>query len=199
MIDSDDFGRWLRDHRIQLGLTQQQLADRMYVSHVAISHWENNKRLPDVGTLTRLAACLGVSDVELLDAMHSPLDPPSIILVDDEEIILKGSLHAVSEAVPEAHVFAFSNAQDAMDFARNNDVDIAFLDIELSGDSGLDLADRLKSMHPRINIIYVTAYSEYMGHAWQQNASGYVIKPLTVDRVRQELRNLRSSIWGLQL
>lgn len=199
MIASEEFGRWLREHRIRLGLTQQQLADRMFVSHVAISHWENNKRLPDVGTLTRLAQCLGVSDVELLDAMRSPGDPPCIILVDDEEIILTGSLHVISEAVPDAQVFAFSTASDALEFARVNDVDVAFLDIELSGSSGMDLADQLLQMNPRLNVIYVTAYSEYMGRAWLQDASGYVIKPLTAERVRQELHNLRHSVWGLQL
>jgi len=196
---SEEFGRWLREQRSRLGLTQQQLADRMFVSHVAISHWENGKRLPDIGTLTRLAQCLGVSDAELLAAIREPGDPPTVILVDDERIILTGSLHVVSEAMPDAQVFAFSDPAEAMDFAKSNDIDIAFLDIELSGDNGLALADRLLALHPNMNVIYVTAYPEYMGNAWLQNASGYVIKPLTVERVLKELQNLRHPVRGLSL
>jgi len=197
MIISEEFGRWLRDQRTRLGLTQQQLADRMFVSHVAISHWENGKRLPDISTLTRLANCLGVSDTDILNIMHEPFDPPTVILVDDEKIILTGSLHVLEEVMPDIQVFAFSTAEKALEFARANQVDVAFLDIELSGENGLALADQLMELNPLLNIIYVTAYPEYMSNAWLQNASGYVMKPLTVERVTKELQNLRHPVRGL--
>ena len=68
---------------------------------------------------------------------------------------------------------------------------LAFLDIELGKTSGLDLCRALLDINPRTNVIYLTAYIEYSFDAWSTGASGFMLKPLTPEGVRAQLKNLR--------
>ena len=56
-----EFGENIRKAREKLGITQQTLADRLYVTRQAVSRWENGSRYPDLLTAKRLADFLKVS------------------------------------------------------------------------------------------------------------------------------------------
>nr|MCR5101351.1 response regulator [Butyrivibrio sp.] len=72
--------------------------------------------------------------------------------------------------------------------------DIAFLDIEMRTINGIDFAEKLILLNPNINIIFVTGYKNYMADAFAMHVSGYITKPVTEDKVRNELNNLRYPI-----
>jgi DNA-binding LytR/AlgR family response regulator len=165
----------------------------------AISRWENGERLPDITMLSKLANCLETDVSEMLAAASTLDDQLTVILVDDEEIILAGGLHTLTEALPEAQIFGFSDAEEALNFARDERVDVAFLDIELSGESGLVLAEKLTKLNRLTNIIFLTSYSEYMDDAWKRHASGFILKPLSIQRVLDEMADLRHPIKGKTL
>ncbi len=59
-------GKRIMANRKRLGLTQDQLAERLGVTAQAVSKWENDQSCPDIGTLPKLAALFGVSTDELL-------------------------------------------------------------------------------------------------------------------------------------
>ena len=63
--------------------------------------------------------------------------------------------------------------------------------------SGLDVCRELLEIDPRMNVIFVTGYREYALDAWETGACGFLIKPLTVDKIRQRLSALRFPIGGL--
>ena len=65
-MNVSQIGRFISQRRAALGLTQAQLAQRLDVTDKAVSKWERDKSLPDVGLLSRVAAELRVSVVELL-------------------------------------------------------------------------------------------------------------------------------------
>lgn len=65
-IDREKFGAFVAARRKELGLTQQELADKLFLSNKAVSKWETGQSLPDIGLLEPLAQCLGVSVAELL-------------------------------------------------------------------------------------------------------------------------------------
>lgn len=65
-IDKEKFGAFLARLRKEKGLTQKELAERLFVSDKAVSKWERSLSLPDVALLLPLADCLGVSVTELL-------------------------------------------------------------------------------------------------------------------------------------
>ena len=117
-----------------------------------------------------------------------------IIAVDDERIALEGLLDVISEAAPEAELNGFEYPEDALDFAGEHDCNIAFLDVEMAGMSGVELAEQLKLRNPDINIIFATGFEEYCKEAYELHASGYLTKPITVEKVRKELYDLRRPI-----
>ena len=70
-------GNVIRYRRKQLGLTQEELAERVYVTPQAVSQWENGKTLPDPFNLSAIADALGIGKAQLvgeLDGQRPPLD-----------------------------------------------------------------------------------------------------------------------------
>lgn len=115
----------------------------------------------------------------------------TIIAVDDEKLALEALRDAIKEAEPTAQVFQFRSGVTALDFARKSECGIAFLDIQMNGMSGISLAKCLKINNPKVNIIFTTGYSDYTGDAIRLRASGYVMKPVTAEKIREEIDNLR--------
>ena len=117
-----------------------------------------------------------------------------IIVVDDERIALEGLLDIIGEIVPDAEVNGFEYPEDALAFAELYECNIAFLDVEMAGMSGIELARRLKQCNHDINIIFATGFDEYYKEAYDLHASGYLTKPITADEVKRELDDLRRPI-----
>ena len=61
-----ELGQQLKAHRKELGISQDELAEKIFVSRQSISNWENNKTYPDIHTLLLLAETFGVSLDELI-------------------------------------------------------------------------------------------------------------------------------------
>lgn len=121
-----------------------------------------------------------------------------ILIVDDEKLILMALREAVEQAFPGDPTVCFANAEDALAYAQSTPVDVALLDIELSGMSGLELALKLKELHGKTNIIFVTGHANYMGHALSMHASGYVLKPARAEDIIRELEDLRYPVQQSQ-
>ena len=117
-----------------------------------------------------------------------------IMIVDDEPLILRGEALLVQRVLPDADVRVFSSQQEAKHFVEISKVDVALLDIEMPGMSGVELARILKKTQPEINIIFVTAYDHYYADAMQMHASGYLVKPLREEALLEELRDLRHPV-----
>lgn len=114
-----------------------------------------------------------------------------VIAVDDERLALNNIVKLLRQALPDAEVIPFGTPGDAFDYLGRNAVDIAFLDIEMGQLSGIALAKRCKELCPKVNIIFVTGYSEYMIEAFRLHASGYLMKPVLLEDLKAELQNLR--------
>jgi len=191
------FGQRIRSLRTEKGLSQQQLADLIYVTRKTVSNWESGNRMPDITMLSRLAECLGVETYELIDVLNGPDTPPNVIVVEDEPVILKGFVHILSDTLPETQTIGFQTGADALHFAAGNRIAVAFLDVELCGESGIDLARRLLDINPRTNIIFLTGHTEYTGEALDLHCSGYLLKPLTPEKILREIVHLRHPVRGL--
>lgn len=118
----------------------------------------------------------------------------NIIAVDDEELALEGLLDAIRQAAPEAEVHGFSYPEDALAFADGHPCAVAFLDVEMAELDGVELAEQLKARNPDVNIIFATGFDQYRGAAFDLHASGYLTKPITAEKVRRELQELRRPI-----
>ena len=185
------FADTLRKLRTKKGLSQKQLSKQMMVSEAAISRWENGSRLPDAAMIARLARVLEVDVSMLLYTADVSEKSPNIIMVDDSKSFLYDSMAVLEEVLPNATIAGFIWAKEAVEFARANRVALAILDIELGTDSGLDLCRTLLEIHPRTNVVYLTAYPDYSLDAWDTDACGFMVKPLTPEDVRRQLHKLR--------
>jgi two-component SAPR family response regulator len=113
------------------------------------------------------------------------------IAVDDEALML-GALVAAIKASPDiTEVTKFSNCEEALAFAKNNAIDIAFLDINMRGMGGLVLAEKILDACPDCRIIFCTGYEEYAVPAFKLHASGYLMKPISAEDVQGEIDNIK--------
>jgi two-component SAPR family response regulator len=117
-----------------------------------------------------------------------------ILCVDDEELALQMLEMSIKKAKPDADVTAFDDQDELIEEAKNNGCDIAFLDIHMRGTNGVEVAKKLKEINPKMNIIFVTGFSEYAGDAMRMHASGYIMKPVNKAKVEKELADLRFPI-----
>ena len=185
------FAETLRKLRTARGLSQRELAEQMFVTRPTIARWENGTRLPDALMIARLSQCLGIDVTMLLSVAAESDDAPNVIMVDDQKIILNGGLPVLEEVLPNAVVTGFTRPSEAIEYAKANRVALAFLDIELGKTSGLDLCRTLLEINPRTNVVFLTAYSGYSLDAWSTGASGFMLKPLTPEGVRAQIKSLR--------
>ena len=185
------FAETLKKLRTNKGLSQQDLAMRMYVARSTVARWESGSRLPDAMMISRLSQCLGTDINTLLSAVAESDEALNVIMVDDRKIFLSGALPILEEVMPGATITGFVRPSEAIEYAKANRIALAFLDIEIGKTNGLDLCRTLLTLNPRTNVVYVTAHIEYSFDAWSTGASGFLLKPITPETVRAQLKNLR--------
>lgn len=188
---SQTFSKALKKLRTEKGLSQQALANKMYVTRPTIARWESGTRLPDAMMIKRLSEILGVNVNFLLSAAAQSDECPNVIMVDDRKVVLSGGIKVLEEVIPNANVTGFTDTEEAIEYAKRNTIALAFLDIEIRNMSGFDLCKILLEINPHTNVVFLTAFSDYSLDAWGTGASGFMLKPITVDGVKEQVKNLR--------
>lgn len=109
------------------------------------------------------------------------------ILVDDEPLALR-DLHEVLKRVkPKCELACFTTVRGAIDYAKEHEIHVAFLDIEMGSVNGITLAKVLKELWPEMSVIFVTSHVQYAVEAFQIHATGYLLKPVDENDLRREL------------
>ena len=97
------------------------------------------------------------------------------ITLDDEPLALRQMTDYIEKTPFLALEGSFENAFDAMDFLRDNEVDVMFVDINMPDLSGMDF---VKSLENGPKVIFTTAYSEYALEGFRVDAIDYLLKPI---------------------
>lgn len=118
-----------------------------------------------------------------------------ILIVDDEEYMRDDLREALERVTSGDNKYYFAGEYDsAMKLVEERPFDVAFLDIQMPGKNGLTLAESIKRHNPKINIVMLTAYSEYALEAFKLYVSGYLLKPVMDEDLREVFDNLRTPI-----
>ena len=112
----------------------------------------------------------------------------NIIYVDDEKLQLTNFRLTVEEVSMIDSLETFGEGEAALAWAGEHPVDVAFLDIEMHGMNGIELASRLKQIDDSIQIVFVTAYRQYALEAYGVDAIGYLLKPYLSEDIEKHLR-----------
>lgn len=120
------------------------------------------------------------------------------LLIDDEEPALWDLKEVLEEADEDCDLACFTSPARGLKNARETMYDIAFLDIELGTMNGLTLARQLKEIQPKMHIIFVTSYEQYAVDAFAIHATGYLLKPVSLEDVKRELTFLYQESSGGQ-
>ena len=113
------------------------------------------------------------------------------IAVDDEALMLRALVNAVSASPDIRDVVPFSDCEQALDYVKTNPVNVAFLDINMRGMGGLALAEKIVASRPDCKIVFCTGYEEYAIPAFKLHASGYLMKPISAEDVQGEIDNIK--------
>lgn len=113
------------------------------------------------------------------------------IIVDDEPIMLRRFVR-LSEGIPDLNVVGqFESAAAALDYAVENPVEVAFLDVAMPVTNGVELAKALRRLRTDILIVFVSAYDEYL---WDFNRIGgdyYIMKPYERETLEMAMERIR--------
>lgn len=115
----------------------------------------------------------------------------NILCVDDERKAVELLKELCKEIDCNNEIYGFTNPEEGLELAKNTPIDIALLDVDMPGMSGIELAQKLKAFLPTLNIIMVTAYSQYSVDAFQLDASGYLTKPISLEKLSHQFDVLR--------
>ncbi|MET3287752.1 UNVERIFIED_CONTAM: two-component system LytT family response regulator [Brevibacillus sp. OAP136] len=112
------------------------------------------------------------------------------MLVDDELpslTWLEKRLHGLDNVVI---VGTFTNPHEALDSLADSQPDVVFLDIDMPGMNGLEMAERMIETAPHVHIVFVTAYNYYATEAFELSAIDYVLKPVTTARLEKTISRM---------
>lgn len=119
-----------------------------------------------------------------------------IIGVDDRRPIVTMLKRILEKIDPEGEHRFYTDPFRVLE-ELDKPIEVAFLDVEMPGMDGIELAKRIVKRYPLCNIIFLTGYTEYMPSAFELYASDYVLKPFSQKKIEESLQHLRHKTQDL--
>ena len=117
-------------------------------------------------------------------------------IIDDERPARSELRHQVSEILPEVEIFEGDSGAKALEMVEKESLDILFLDINLGDIAGTALVNAIKNMQSGLQIVFVTAYSEYAILAFELGVDDYIMKPFSPKRLEKVVDRLQERRKG---
>lgn len=115
----------------------------------------------------------------------------SLLIVEDERAVAQELKMMIEQLDSELHVLDIcEDGESALVSIISYKPDIVFLDIELPGINGMDVANTLAKVKEAPAIVFLTAYQQFALQAFQVNAVDYVLKPISTRKLKQVLERL---------
>ena len=109
------------------------------------------------------------------------------ICVDDERALMEHTVSLCRELPDMVEVTGFTRPREALAWASEHPIDLALLDVEMPGMTGIELAAAIKERQPDAAVIFVTAFPKYAVDAFAVRASGYLLKPVTAEALAADV------------
>lgn len=116
--------------------------------------------------------------------------PLKALVVDDEAPARAELRYLLEEAGGVEVVGEAGNAVEALQLIKAIPYDVVFLDVEMPGLSGVQLAEVLTTLEKTPSLVFVTAYSEHAVKAFEVSATDYLVKPVELTRLKQAIERV---------
>jgi two-component system response regulator LytT len=114
-----------------------------------------------------------------------------VMVVDDEQLAREELCFLLGEAGSVEIVGQATDGVEALRMAGELRPDVVFLDVQMPGLTGFEVARRLIEADVPVQLVFVTAFDQYAIDAFTVNAVDYVLKPVDADRLEQTLERVR--------
>ncbi len=118
------------------------------------------------------------------------MSPLRVLVVDDERPALDELQYLLTQDERVGEVVACDSATEALRTLHEREVDAVFLDIQMPGLTGLELAQVLKRFRTPPSIVFVTAHEAHAVDAFDLRAVDYVLKPVREERLSEAIRRV---------
>ncbi len=115
----------------------------------------------------------------------------NIIILDNHKLIIAEIKRQVLSVLPGAECVCFTKQREAIEHTKKHRVDVALLDVDMPGLNGIEVAELMCRINPRLNIIFVTGYPEYALQAFAVPVSDFIVKPVSEDALKTTFAKLR--------
>lgn len=119
----------------------------------------------------------------------------SAIIIDDERLARKELASMLSEFSNISILGEADDVTSAVEQIEKHNPDVIFLDIQMPGESGFDLLNKIDK---ELKVIFVTAYDEYAIEAFEINALDYLLKPINPERLKKAVKRLSDAKEGIK-
>lgn len=116
------------------------------------------------------------------------------LIVDDEPLARNELAYLLEQCEEVGEIEEADSIEGALEKLLQKNIDLAFLDIHLTEESGLTLADKINQIPNSPLIVFATAYDEYAIQAFERDARDYLLKPFELKRVQEAVRRAQSTL-----
>jgi CheY-like chemotaxis protein/DNA-binding XRE family transcriptional regulator len=204
-----EFGAEIRRRRIQLGISQEELAERADLHRTYVTDAERGARNLSLESIRRLAAALGASVGSLFSSIENPPSANGygrgkspdkrtvdILLVEDDPRDVEMTLAAFKEAGVNNRVQVVRDGAEALDFLfcrgiyaqrkMANRPQVVLLDLNLPKVHGMDVLRQIKAdkrtKQIRVVVLTVSRTDDFIREALRLGAEAYIVKPVDFQR-----------------
>ena len=110
-----------------------------------------------------------------------------MICVDDERLLMEDAVALCREISIVKDAKGFTKPAEALNWLEHEQADVALLDIDMPGMSGIELAKKIQNKQPQIAVIFLTGYSQYALDAYDVHPTAYLLKPVKKEKLAKEL------------
>ncbi len=120
----------------------------------------------------------------------------NVLLVDDEPMMIEQLKMMIEPMCPLWNLYTAADGSQAMHLSEEMNIQLAFLDIEMPGKSGLELAQELKKKFPNIEIVIITAHQDfnYAKQSIKVGVAEYLTKPLIESELREIIKRFANDV-----
>lgn len=115
-----------------------------------------------------------------------------VLIVDDEVLARDELKYLLRRTKEDVQIEEAENIESAFDRMVDHKPDLLFLDIDLSGENGFDIAKRLNRMSDPPAVVFATAFDQYALKAFEVSALDYLTKPFDEERLLQTIQKFKN-------